>query len=65
MKGGFEQLPNYIKGIGEPCCTPDQVLQGPCLDCVSTDVRRQNGSAGTSENRGKNRLIGREFDGDI
>jgi hypothetical protein len=23
MKGGFEQLPNYIKGIGEPCCTPD------------------------------------------
>jgi hypothetical protein len=23
MKGGFEQLPNYIKGIGKPCCTPD------------------------------------------
>jgi hypothetical protein len=23
MKGGFEQLPNYIKGIGEPGCTPD------------------------------------------
>ena len=23
MNGGFEQLPNHIKGIGEPCCTPD------------------------------------------
>jgi hypothetical protein len=23
IKGGFEQLPDYIKGTGEPCCTPD------------------------------------------
>jgi hypothetical protein len=40
-----------VKG---PRRKPDrQVFQGPCLDCVSTDVRRQNGSAGTSENRGR------------
>ena len=52
-----------VKG---PRRKPDrQVLQGPCLDCVSTNARRQNGSAGTRENRGKNCLIGREFDGDI
>ena len=42
-----------------------QVLQGPRPDCIGTDALGQNGGASAREDRGENRLIGREFDGDI
>ena len=42
-----------------------QAFQGPGLDGVGADARGQNGGTGTREDGGENRLIGRQFDGDI
>jgi hypothetical protein len=42
-----------------------EVFQGPSLQSVGADARRQNGGAGTGEDRRENRLVGRQFDGDI
>jgi hypothetical protein len=42
-----------------------QVLQGSGSDCIGTDALGQNGGASAREDRGENRLIGREFDDDV
>ena len=42
-----------------------QAPQGTGLNSVSADAHRQNGRTRAREDRGENRLIGWEFDGDI
>ena len=42
-----------------------QAFQGPGLDSIGADACRQDGGAGTGEDRGENRLIGRQFDGNV